>query len=86
MRHSEAQWGTAERQALDVLVELFPVHQQTDVNNSALITHLPKILPGKNVNNKVYLSRPELSCYYEPGETSQSYAYLAKFTEQDYII
>lgn len=27
----------------------------------------------------------EMSCY-EPGDPSQSYAYFAKFTRQDYII
>lgn len=63
----------------------FPTQQQSDIKDSALKTHLPRILPEQNVNSKAYLSRVELSCCYKPGDTSQSFAYLAKFTEQDYI-
>lgn len=81
-KHSRAQ----QRDKLWICSWSFPVQQQSDVNNSALKTHLPKILPEQNANSEAYLSRLELSCCCKPGETSQSYAYLAKFTEQDYII
>lgn len=81
-KHSRAQ----QRDKLWMCPWSFPVQQQCDINDSALKTHLPKILPEQNANSKSCLSRLGLSCCYKPGETSQSSAYLAKVTEQDYII
>lgn len=43
-KHSRAQ----QRDKLWMCLQSFPVQHQSDVNNSALKTHLPKILPEQN--------------------------------------